>query len=111
MNQKEFINVEGIGNAMKEIGIILAKAINSVANAFMKIIENTSEILNNTIFSRKITRKKFKKLLMSQGIQRNEANKITNYYHKKDGCYYLKNVFIELKSYKKIELGGMYEKK
>ena len=102
MNQNEYIDVENFSNAMKEVGIVLANTINAIIGAFKSVFEDVSYVLRKTIFSKRITRKRFIKLLMSYGIQRNEANKIANYYQKKDGYYLLINVYTEVKNGKNI---------
>lgn len=102
MNQNEYINVENFSNAMKEAGKMVATTLNAIINVFKRVAETVSYSLRNTIFSKKVTRKRFIKLLMSNGIQRNEANKIANYYHKKDGYYLLINVYAEVKNEKNI---------
>lgn len=102
MNQNEYINVENFSNAMKEAGKMVATTLNAIIDVFKRVAETVSHSLENTIFSKKVTRKRFIKLLMSHGIQRNKANKIANYYHKKDGYYLLINVYTEVKNEKNI---------
>lgn len=102
MNSNEYIDVESFGNAMKEAGKMVATTLNAIIEVFKRDAETVSHSLRNTIFSKKVTRKRFIKLLMSNGIQRNEANKIANYYHKKDGYYLLINVYSEVKNGKNI---------
>ena len=101
MNQNEYIDVENFSNAMKEVGKMVANTLNAIIDVFKKIAENVSDAMKKTIFFKKIKRKRFIKLLMSYGIQRNEANRIANYYHKKDGYYLLINVYAEVKKCKK----------
>lgn len=101
MNQNEYIDVENFSNAMKEVGRVLANTINAIMDALKRVFEDVSYTLKKTIFSKKITRKRFIKLLMSYGIQRNYANKIANYYHKKDGYYLQINVYVEVKEWRK----------
>lgn len=104
MNQVEYINVENFSNAMKEVGKIIANTMNAIINVFKEIAENISYVMQKTIFSKKVSRKRFIKLLMSYGIQRNEANKIASYYHKKDGYYLLINVYMEVKKCQKKQI-------
>lgn len=101
MNQNEYINVENFSNTMKEVGKTLANTLNAIIDTFKRVAESVSDVMRNTIFPKKVTRKRFIKLLMPYGIQRNEANRIANDYHKKDGYYLFVNVFKEVEKCKK----------
>lgn len=101
MSENEYINVENFSNTMREVGKVVATTLNAVINAFKELANNVMNGLKNINFYKKISRKRFIKLLMSYGIQRNDANKIANHYHKKDGCYLLINVYMEVKEWKK----------
>ena len=69
----------------------LGKAMSEVANVFVdlasKAFSDAWDVLKKINLDKKLTRKKFIKLLMSKGIQRNEANKIAWQIHQKYGKY------------------------
>lgn len=65
---------EKMSKGMTLIAEGLAEAISNVANEFVKIWDKLKPMLN--FADKKITKKKFKKILQSYGIQRNEINKI-----------------------------------
>ncbi len=78
---------------------------NSLSNDFNKLVETMVEVVNKLVdlaseafsnawqalkkinLNKNLSRKKFIKLLMSKGIQRNEANIIAWEIHKKYGKY------------------------
>ena len=69
----------------------LGKSMSEVVNAFVdlgsKVFSNLLDVFKKINLDKKLSRKKFIKLLMSKGIQRNEANKIAWEVHKKYGKY------------------------
>lgn len=84
LNQKEINN---LSNAFNNFG----KAMSEVAYAFVdlasKVFSNTWDVLKKINLDKQLSRKKFIKILMSKGIQRNEANKIAWEIHQKYGKY------------------------
>lgn len=87
------IDVQPIEEATKELGDALKKALlplTDVIENICKVYVNVFENLKDKIFifeKMKISRKRFVKLLMSIGYQRNEANKIAWRYHAEKGRY------------------------
>lgn len=86
-------DVQPIEEATKELGDALKKAllpltdvIENICKAYVNVFENLKDKI--FIFKKmKISRKRFVKLLMSIGYQRNEANKIAWRYHAEKGRY------------------------
>lgn len=86
-------DVQPIEEATKELGDALKKAllpltdvIENICKAYVNVFENLKDKI--FIFEKmKISRKRFVKLLMSIGYQRNEANKIAWRYHAEKGRY------------------------
>lgn len=86
-------DVQPIEEATKELGAAFKKAllpltdvIENICKAYVNVFEN----LKDKIFifeKKKISRKRFVKLLMSIGYQKNEANKIAWRYHAEKGRY------------------------
>lgn len=99
------IDTEKAEQAIKELSDVFAKAFMPVAEA----IKNISTTLCHTFIDTwesikekmpnfeemKISRKRFVKLLMSIGYQRNEANKIAWRYHEEKGKYTFLDFIIE----------------
>lgn len=86
-------DVQPIAKATKELGDAFKKALlplTDVIENICKVYVNVFENLKDKIFifeKMKISRKRFVKLLMSIGYQRNEANKIAWRYHAEKGRY------------------------
>lgn len=93
------IDTEKAAQAIKELSDAFTKAFMPVAEA----IKNISATLCHTFIDTwesikekmKISRKRFVKLLMSIGYQRNEANKIAWRYHEEKGKYTFLDFIIE----------------
>lgn len=64
--------LEPVIDSLSKVFGTLAESASSLANALIGVARNLAENLSN----KKITKKKFIKLLQSQGIQRNEINRI-----------------------------------
>ena len=83
-----------LGDAFKKALLPLTDVIENICKAYVNIFEN----LKDKIFifeKKKISRKRFVKLLISQGYQRNEANKIVWCYHREKGKYTFLDYIIE----------------
>lgn len=87
INEEEYLKVEEvIKETINDVKRTLEPVINSLSDAFGTLAEaarsfattlvGIAESLVNNLSNKKITKKKFIKLLQSQGIQRNEINKI-----------------------------------
>lgn len=75
-----------LGDAFKKALLPLTDVIENICKAFGNVFENLKDKI--FIFEKmKISRKRFVKLLMSIGYQRNEANKIAWRYHAEKGRY------------------------
>jgi hypothetical protein len=82
--EEEYIEAEKkikklIDNIMKPVVEVFEQIANTIAEISADIFDNTKKAVNNfiyTILDKKISKKKFIKLLQSEGIQRNEINKI-----------------------------------
>lgn len=99
------IDTEKAEQAIKELSDVFTKAFMPVAEAiknisaelcrnFSVIWENMKDKIPN-FEEMKISRKRFVKLLMSIGYQRNEANKIAWRYHEEKGKYTFLDFIIE----------------
>lgn len=99
------IDTEKAEQAIKELSDAFTKAFMPVAEAiknisaglcrsFSVIWENVKDKIPN-FEEMKISRKRFIKLLMSIGYQRNEANKIAWRYHEEKGKYTFLDFIIE----------------
>ncbi len=87
INEEEYLKVEEvIKETINDVKRTLEPVINSLSNAFGTLAETArsfattlvgiAESIVNNLSNKKITKKKFIKLLQSQGIQRNEINRI-----------------------------------
>lgn len=75
-----------LGDAFKKALLPLTDVIENICKAYVNVFENLKDKI--FIFEKmKISRKRFVKLLMSIGYQRNEANKIAWRYHAEKGRY------------------------
>lgn len=73
-------------DAFKKALLPLTDIIENICKAYVNVFENLKDKI--FIFKKmKISRKRFVKLLMSIGYQRNEANKIAWRYHAEKGRY------------------------
>ena len=84
---------ENISEAIKSILDAIERLGKSLANTFLEAWEEVKYNMN--FFDKNISRKRFIKLLMSVGYQRNTANKIAWKYHKEKGKYTLLDFLIE----------------
>lgn len=82
--EEEYIEAEKkikklIDDIMKPVVEVFEQIANTIAEISADIFDNTKKAVNNfiyTILDKKINKKKFIKLLQSEGVQRNEINKI-----------------------------------
>ena len=75
-----------LGDALKKALLPLTDVIENICKAYVNVFENLKDKI--FIFEKmKISRKRFVKLLMSIGYQKNEANKIAWRYHAEKGRY------------------------
>lgn len=95
----EFINVDDVAETFSEVGKMLANLLNNTISIFQQISTEVMDIISKIDFNRinkKLSRKRFIKLLMSNKIQKNKANKIADYYFNKQGYYCLFDLIREL---------------
>ena len=84
LSEEEYIEAEKkikkhIDDVMKPVVEAFEQIANTIAEISADIFDNTKKAVNNfiyTILDKKISKKKFIKLLQSEGVQRNEINKI-----------------------------------
>lgn len=82
--EEEYIEAEKkikklIDDIMKPVVEVFEQIANTIAEISADIFDNPKKAVNNfiyTILDKKISKKKFIKLLQSEGVQRNEINKI-----------------------------------
>ena len=85
--EEEYIEAEKkikelIDDIMKPVVEVFEQIANTIAEISVDIFDNTKKAVNNLykaiypILNKKISKKKFIKLLQSEGVQRNEINKI-----------------------------------
>lgn len=107
--EEEYIEAEKkikklIDDIMKPVVEVFEQIANTIAEISADIFDNTKKAVNNLykaiypILDKKISKKKFIKLLQSEGIQRNEINKIVQ--GNKDKYTYLRYYNIVSNSYK-----------
>lgn len=78
--------IKKLGDGFKKALPSLTEFIENICKAYVNVFENIKDKI--FIFEKmKISRKRFVKLLMSIGYQRNEANKIVWRYHAEKGRY------------------------
>ena len=85
--------VETATEAIKPVIEAIKNIVDSLSTAFLEAWKEVKFDIN--YFDKNISRKKFIKLLMSIGYQRNTANKIAWKYHKEKGEYTLLDFLIE----------------
>lgn len=85
--------VENVSEAIKPILEAIKKLADSLSTTFLEARKEVKFDMN--YFDKNISRKRFIKLLISIGYQRNTANKIAWKYHKEKGEYTLLNFLIE----------------
>ena len=73
------MELEKVGKIFQEISYNLTNVAKTIASAFCETWSRTKEIVESIlpiIERKKLTKNKFKKLLQSQGLQRNQINQI-----------------------------------
>ena len=80
-----------------KMGKAISELVNALADSFSKAFSNAWQTLTKINLDKKLSKKKFIKLLMSKGIQRNEANKIACEIHKKYGKYTVRDLLLAIK--------------
>ena len=96
--KQDFFDVEKVSKVFADVGKACAMAMNSIINAFKEVVPkvlNTITLTYQRLNNKKVSRKRFIKLLMSKKIQRNEAQKIAKKYYEKQGYYSMFDVFVE----------------
>ena len=88
-------SIDRMNKAFRKFG----EAMGDVARSIVEVFGNAWEQIKALDFLDKtMTRKRFVKLLMSQGIQRNEANKIAWKIHAEKGKYTLLDYALTIKN-------------
>ncbi len=85
--------VENVSEAIKPILEAIKKIADSLSTTFLEAWKEVKFDMN--YFDKNISRKRFIKLLISIGYQRNDANKIAWKYHEEKGEYTLLDFLIE----------------
>lgn len=85
--------VENVSEAIKPVIEAIKNIADSLTTAFLAAWKEVKFDIN--YFDKNISRKRFIKLLMSIGYQRNTANKIAWKYHEEKGEYTLLDFLIE----------------
>ena len=86
--------IKKLGDGFKKALPSLTEFIENICKAYVNVFENIKDKL--FVFEKKkISRKRFFKLLISKGYQRNEANKIVWCYHREKGKYTFLDYIIE----------------
>lgn len=98
MNEYEIIDVKALGESFKQVGELIGNVFNGVVRVVKNVAEEITKCFQSIPVSKKISRKRFLKLLMSRGIQRNDAQRIVEKYHKKNGTYTYLDVLVELRN-------------
>lgn len=84
---------ETVSEAIKPVIEAIKNIVDSLSTAFLEAWKEVKFSMD--FFDKNITRKRFIKLLMSIGYQRNEANKIAWKYHEEKGKYTILDFMIE----------------
>lgn len=85
--------VENVSEAIKPVLEAVKNIMDSLSTTFLEAWKEVK--FDMSYFDKNISRKKFIKLLLSIGYQRNTANKIAWKYHKEKGEYTLLDFLIE----------------
>lgn len=85
--------IDNVTEALKPLLKALDNMANSLQTAFLEAWKEVKYDLS--FFDKNISRKKFVKLLMSIGYQRNAANSIAWKYHKEKGKYTILDFMVE----------------
>lgn len=94
--KQEYFDVESVSQAFARVGEACAKTMNSIIDAFRDVVPRVLNAITpvySELIKKRISRKRFIKLLMAEGIQRNEAQKIAIKYHKEQGYYCMFDVY------------------
>ncbi len=93
-------SIDRMTKAFSQFGAAAAELVKSMAEVCSNAFTNAWEQIKNIdkALDKNISRKRFVKLLMSQGIQRNEANKIAWKVHAEKGKYTLKDLVLTVKN-------------
>lgn len=86
------LDVDAVAQSFSNVGRALASTINSIVDLFSNLWENIKKYIPVEQYNKRVSRKRFVKLLMSYRIQRNDANKIANEIHKQSGGYRLSDI-------------------
>lgn len=95
MNDYKIIDEKALGESFKQVGELVGNVFNGIAHVVKNVAEEITKCFQSISASKRISRKRFLKLLMSGGIQRNDAQKIVEKYHKKNGTYTYLDVLVE----------------
>ena len=97
--KQEYFDVESISQVFARVGEIYARTMNRIIDIFKEVVPRVLNAITPTyseLIKKRISRKRFIKLLMAEGIQRNEAQKIAAKYHKEQGYYSMFDVCKEI---------------
>lgn len=99
-------SLEQMSEGFRKLGIALKDMASAAVQAISGLVKTVWENMKPAFkfLDKNITRKRFIKLLMSQGIQRNEANKIAWKVHAEKGKYTLLDYFKLRKAYNTVVL-------
>lgn len=93
------VSTQRMSEAMTELGTALGKVartfVDVFSEVFKKVWDSVKGIYNS--LDKQISRKRFIKILMSQGIQRNEANKIAWEVHARNKKYTLMDCVVAIR--------------
>lgn len=92
--------IDRASKAFRKFGESMAEVAKSIVEVFGEVFSNAWEQLKpiTKALNKNISRKRFVKLLMSQGIQRNEANIIAKNIHKEKEKYTLGDFILVVKN-------------
>lgn len=99
--KQDYFDVQSVSQAFARVGEACAKTMNSIISAFKDVasrVLNAITPLYSEMIKKRISRKRFIKLLMADGIQRNEAQRLALKYHKEQGYYCMFDVYKETKN-------------
>lgn len=84
-------SIDRMNEAFRKFGEAMGDVARSIVDVFSEAFSNAWETIKDIskILDKTVSRKRFVKLLMSRGFQRNEANQIAWEVHAKNGKYTL----------------------
>lgn len=93
-------SLEQMSEGFRKLGIAFQDMASAAVQAISGLVKTVWENMKPAFkfLDKNITRKRFIKLLMSQGIQRNEANKIAWQVHAEKGKYTLLDYVIAIRN-------------